>query len=62
MVKLFLITGYNSYTQKTINRAFRTPKEALDFSLGLTDSKMEVLTGEDYLTIFNDYLINNQDK
>lgn len=62
MVKLFLITGYDSYTQKTIDRVFRVPGEALEFSLSLTDSKMEVLTGEDYLTIFNDYLINNQEK
>jgi hypothetical protein len=59
MVKIYLITGYDSYSHKIINRVFRTPSEALEFSLDLTDSKMEVLTDEDYLTIINNYLINN---
>jgi hypothetical protein len=59
MVKIFLITGYDSFSHKTINRVFRVPSEALEFSLDLTDAKMEVLTGEDYLTVFNNYLINN---
>lgn len=56
MKKLFLITGYNSFTNKTLKRVFRIPSEAIQFSLGLTDSKMQVLNGLDYVSIFNDYL------
>lgn len=56
MNKLFLITGYDSFNNKTIKRVFRIPSEALIFSLTLTDSKMRVLNGADYIAIFNDYL------
>ena len=61
MIKLFLITGYNSYTNKTLKRIFRVPSDALQFSLGLTDSKMTVLNGLDYISIFNEYLIKESE-
>lgn len=61
MVKLFLITGYNSYTNRTLKRVFRIPSEALNFSLGLTDSKMTVLNGRDYISAFNEYLIKESE-
>lgn len=56
MVKLYLITGYNSWNNKVIKKAFREPSKALDFSLSLTNSKMTILTNVDYIEILNDYL------
>lgn len=56
MNRLFLITGYDSFANKIIKKAFRVPSEALSFSLSLSDSKMTVLTNDDYVSIFNDYL------
>ena len=56
MKKLFLITGYDSFNNKTVKKVFLFPSEALEFSLNLTDPKMTVLNGADYVSIFNDYL------
>jgi hypothetical protein len=56
MKKLFLITGYDSFNYKNIRKAFLIQSEALIFSLSLTDSKMQILNGSDYVSIFNDYL------
>jgi len=56
MTKLFLITGYDSFNNKVVNKFFKVPSEALDFSLLLTDPKMTVLNGENDIQIINNYL------
>jgi hypothetical protein len=56
MKKLFLITGYDSFNHKNISKFFTLPGQASIFALTLTDSKMHVLNGSDYVSIFNDYL------
>lgn len=58
MNQLFLIVAYDSWADKPIKRVFRTPSEALTFSTTVSDSKCITLQGEDYVTIFNEYLKN----
>ena len=56
MVKVFIATGYNSYTHKNIARAFLEPSKAESFLEGLTDPKLDALTAESYLDLLNIFL------
>lgn len=53
MVKIFLASGYNSWTHKRLTRVFRAPSEAEQFVVGLTDAKVYMLTGKDNFEAFN---------
>ena len=60
MVKLFLVTGWNSWNEKQLTRVFRQPSNAEAFANGLTDPKVKILTGVDNVEAFNNYLIEVQ--
>ena len=43
MKTLYIASGYNSWTQKTVHRAFFAKKEAEKFLEGLTDPILQAL-------------------
>lgn len=56
MVKVFLASGYNSYTNKQLTRAFLTPLDAEKFLVGLTDPKFKSVMASSYIALINDLL------
>ena len=62
MVKIFLASGYNSWTNREIVRVFRVPSDAEQFIQGLTDAKVYTLTGKDNFEAFNRALSAVHDK
>lgn len=43
MKKIYIATGYNSYTQQTLLKAFTSQAEADKFLEGLTDPRINVM-------------------
>jgi hypothetical protein len=56
MVKVFLASGYNSYTNKQLTRAFLVPTDAEQFLQGLTDPKFKSVMASSYIALINDLL------
>lgn len=56
MVKVFIASGYNSYTNKSITRAFLEPSKAVSFLEGLTHPKLKPMTAQSYLDLLNIFL------
>lgn len=56
MVKVFIATGYNSYTHKTLTRAFLAPSEAEAFIEGLTAPSVNIFKAKSYLELLNTFL------
>lgn len=56
MVKVFIATGYNSYTNKQLARAFLAPSEADQFLEGLTDPKVIEFKHNSYIDLLNEFL------
>lgn len=56
MVKVFIATGYNSYTHKNMARAFLEPSKAESFLEGLTNPKFNTFTANSYIDLLNIFL------
>lgn len=56
MVKVFIASGYNSYTHKTLTKAFLVPSEAEQFLEGLTDPHVQVFNSKSYIELLNLFL------
>jgi len=56
MAKIFIATGYDSYTHKTMNKAFLTPSDADAYIVNLTDPSINVFTAKSYIEIINSFL------
>lgn len=56
MVKVFIASGYNSYTHKTMTRAFSSEGEADQFIEGLTDPHIQIFTVKSHLALLNTFL------
>lgn len=56
MVKVFIASGYNSYTNKELTRAFLEPSKASQFLEGLTDPKFKSVIANSYIDLINDIL------
>ena len=56
MVKVFIATGYNSYTHKTLTKAFLVPSEAEHFIEGLTNPSINVFKAKSYMELLNSFL------
>jgi hypothetical protein len=56
MIKVFIATGYNSWTNKTITKAFLVPSEAEQFIDGLTAPSVNIFTANSYIDLLNTFL------
>lgn len=56
MIKVFIATGYNSYTNKELTKAFLAPSDADQFLEGLTDPKLNIFTANSYIDLLNTFL------
>lgn len=56
MVKVFIATGYNSYTHKTLTKAFLVPSEAEQFIEGLTNPSINIFKAKSYMELLNSFL------
>lgn len=59
MRKIYIATGYNSWTNKQLHRAFETEQEADQFINGLTDPHLVVMNYKSTTELVN-ALLNNQ--
>ena len=50
---LYLARGYNSWTNHTLKRVFKTYEEANRFCEGLTDSKVKFYNADNQVDAFN---------
>jgi hypothetical protein len=60
MRKLYIATGYNSWTNKQLHRAFETEQDADQFINGLTDPHLVVMSYSSTTELVN-ALLNNQE-
>ena len=56
MIKIFIAQGYDSYTHKTLTRAFLVPSEAEAYIVNLTDPSVNVFTAKSYIELINTFL------
>jgi hypothetical protein len=56
MKKIYIASGYNSYTNKTLIKAFSTDTEADKFLEGLTDPRIQVLAYKSTLELVNNLI------
>lgn len=56
MIKVFIATGYNSYTNNQISKAFLAPSDADQFLEGLTDPKLIEFKHKSYIDLLNEFL------
>ena len=56
MVKVFIATGYNSWTNKQLTKAFLVPSEAEQFIKGLTNPSLNIFTAKSYIDLLNTFL------
>jgi hypothetical protein len=59
MKKIYIATGYNSWTNKELHRAFKTEQEADEFLNGLTDPHLVVMSYQSTTQLAN-ALLGNQ--
>lgn len=55
-MKIYVGTGYNSYTHRQTQKIFKTRKEADDFVVGLTDPKVHMVSGKSFFDAVNKLL------
>lgn len=60
MRKLYIATGYNSWTNKRLHRVFETEQDADQFINGLTDPHLVVMSYSSTTELVN-ALLNNQE-
>ncbi len=53
MKKLYIASGYNSYTNKEIRQAFNSEVEADEFLEGLTDPRIQVVAYKSTVELIN---------
>jgi hypothetical protein len=53
MKKIYLASGYNSWTNNTIYRVFNTLSEANGYLIGLTDGNIDTFSANTMLEAFN---------
>lgn len=56
MKKLYIATGYNSYTNKEIRQAFYSEAEADKFLDGLTDPRIQVIAYKSTVELINHFI------
>jgi hypothetical protein len=56
MVKIFIAKGYDSYSHKTLTKAFLVPSEAEAYLINLTDPSVNVFTAKSYIELINAFL------
>jgi hypothetical protein len=56
MKKIYIATGYNSYTQKTLLKAFMSETEADKFLEGLTDPRINIVAYKSTVELVNHLL------
>jgi hypothetical protein len=56
MKKLYIASGYNSYTNKEIRQAFNSEAEADKFLDGLTDPRIQVIAYKSTVELINHLL------
>ena len=56
MKKLYIASGYNSFTDKDMRKAFNNENDADQFISGLTDSHIQVITYKSTVELINYYL------
>jgi hypothetical protein len=56
MVKVFIASGYDSYNNKQMTRAFLVPTDAEQYLAGLTDPKFNIFTANSYVDLLNEFL------
>jgi len=59
MKRLFIATGYNSWTNKDVLRAFNSDNKANSFIEGLTNPKIQVFSYKSTLDLVNALLKAN---
>jgi hypothetical protein len=56
MKKIYIASGYNSYTQKTMLKAFMSETEADKFLEGLTDPRINIVAYKSTVELVNHLL------
>jgi hypothetical protein len=56
MIKIFIAKGYDSYSHKTLTKAFLTPSDAEAYLINLTDPSVNVFTAKSYIDLINSFL------
>ncbi len=56
MKKLYIASGYNSYTNKEIRQAFNSEAEADKFLDGLTDPRIQVIAYKSTVELINHFI------
>ncbi len=56
MVKIFIAKGYDSYSHKTLTKAFLVPSEAEAYLVNLTDPSLNTFTAKSYIDLLNAFL------
>jgi hypothetical protein len=56
MVKIFIAKGYDSYSHKTLTKAFLVPSEAEAYLVNLTDPSVNTFTANSYIDLLNSFL------
>lgn len=56
MKKIYVASGFNSWTNKQLTKAFLTEKEADSFLEGLTNPYLQVLTYKSTVDLLNQFL------
>ena len=62
MKTIFYVTGYSSWANKELKRAFNTIEEAKQFSIGLTDAKIFGMRDKSTTAAFNRILMSIENK
>ena len=60
MRKIYIVTGYNSWTNKELHRAFKTEQEADQFLNGLTNPHLVVMSYNSTTQLANTLLGNQE--
>lgn len=56
MKRIYIAHGYNSFTNKAIQKAFTTESEADKFLEGLTDPKLQIVSYRSTVELLNHFL------
>ena len=56
MKKIYIATGYNSFTNKQLTKAFSTESEADKFLEGLTDPRLNIISYKSTIELMNHFL------
>ena len=56
MIKIFIATGYDSYSHKILSKAFLAPSEAEAYMINLTNPSVNTYTAKSYIELINTFL------